>query len=231
MIGIYKITSPTKKIYIGQSTDIKKRWEGYRKLNCKEQRKLYYSFLKHGVENHSFEVVCQCSIEELNEMERFYQDSFCVINKNGLNCRLTEASDRSGKMSEESCYKMSKSAKGKIMTIETRAKIGVYSKNVSIETRQKRSIALKGKSLSLEHRKKIGAGNKGKIRSLDNRARISESLKGNIPKNRKIVLHLLTGVFFESATAAGKCFNYNHSTFMNMLNGNSRVNKTNCIYI
>ena len=231
MIGIYKITSPTKRVYIGQSTDIEKRWEGYKKLNCKSQRKLYFSFLKYGVENHSFEILCQCSISDLNEMERFYQDAFCVMNKNGLNCKLTETCDRSGKMSEESCSKMSKSAKGKIMTIETRAKIGAYSKNVSIETRQKRSIALKGKSLSSEHRVKIGIGNKGKTRSLENRAKISKSLMGNIPPNRKIVLHLLTGVFFDSATMAGKCFNYNHSTFMNMLNGNNKTNKTNCIYI
>ena len=35
MIGIYKITSPTKRIYIGQSINIEKRFKSYEKLNCK----------------------------------------------------------------------------------------------------------------------------------------------------------------------------------------------------
>lgn len=33
-IGIYKITSPSNKIYIGQSTNITRRWDEYRKLQC-----------------------------------------------------------------------------------------------------------------------------------------------------------------------------------------------------
>lgn len=31
--GIYKIISPTGKIYIGQSIDIEKRWKAYKRLN------------------------------------------------------------------------------------------------------------------------------------------------------------------------------------------------------
>ena len=34
-IGIYKITSPTRKIYIGQSINIEKRQSQYRNLNKK----------------------------------------------------------------------------------------------------------------------------------------------------------------------------------------------------
>jgi predicted GIY-YIG superfamily endonuclease len=41
MIGIYKITSPTNKVYIGQSLDIEKRFVNYKGLFCKQQTKLY----------------------------------------------------------------------------------------------------------------------------------------------------------------------------------------------
>jgi hypothetical protein len=43
MIGIYKITSPLKKIYIGQSINIENRFKGYKKSLKKAQIKLYNS--------------------------------------------------------------------------------------------------------------------------------------------------------------------------------------------
>lgn len=75
MIGIYKITSPSNRIYVGQSKRIERRFRDYKLLlQCKTQVLLYRSFLKHGVENHSFEVIEQCSIELLNERERHWQE-------------------------------------------------------------------------------------------------------------------------------------------------------------
>lgn len=36
--GIYKITSPSGKIYIGQSIDIKRRWLDYKtRVNCTQR--------------------------------------------------------------------------------------------------------------------------------------------------------------------------------------------------
>ena len=41
VVGIYKITSPSGKIYIGQSIDIQKRFKHYKQLhNCKNPEKL-----------------------------------------------------------------------------------------------------------------------------------------------------------------------------------------------
>jgi len=54
LIGIYKITSPSKKVYIGQSWNIKER---FRKYNYKSnQQLLMRSFSKYGLENHVFEI-------------------------------------------------------------------------------------------------------------------------------------------------------------------------------
>lgn len=89
MIGIYKITNPKGKIYIGQSISIERRFKAYFNLNCKKQIILYNSFLKYGVKNHIFETICECDISELNDKERYYQDLFLATSSSGLNCVLT----------------------------------------------------------------------------------------------------------------------------------------------
>jgi group I intron endonuclease len=75
MQGIYSITSPTGKIYIGQSTDIEKRLYYYQTCwkHIKKQRKLYSSFKKHGIENHIFKVVEECDLDILDEREILYR--------------------------------------------------------------------------------------------------------------------------------------------------------------
>lgn len=96
MVGIYKITSPTGKVYIGQSTNIESRWNSYYKLRAKSQVKLYNSLVKHGPKNHKYEVLVECAETDLNEKERYYQEHYDAIS-NGLNCRLTSTKDKSGK--------------------------------------------------------------------------------------------------------------------------------------
>lgn len=56
MKGIYKITSPTGRIYIGQSTNIIKRWRAYR---CSSRciTPIEKSIRKHGHASHLFEVI------------------------------------------------------------------------------------------------------------------------------------------------------------------------------
>jgi group I intron endonuclease len=104
MIGIYKITSPTGRIYIGQSINIEARFYVYKKKHCKKQPALFNSLSKHGVDNHFFEVIEECEISALNERERYYQDLFFVIEK-GLNCKLTKTNDKSGYISQASIQK------------------------------------------------------------------------------------------------------------------------------
>lgn len=88
--GIYKITSPTGKIYIGQSKDIKTRWSSYRTRSCPSQIKLDRSLEKYGVENHIFEIIEECSEENLNICENYWQIFYDVTGRNGLNCHLVK---------------------------------------------------------------------------------------------------------------------------------------------
>lgn len=106
MIGIYKIESPSGKIYIGQSINIQKRISGYKQKGCKCQIKLSNSFKKYGIENHSFSVLEECNEQTLNNRERFYQELYNCIGPRGLNLRLTKDSDRSGRMSNEARARM-----------------------------------------------------------------------------------------------------------------------------
>lgn len=135
MIGIYKITSPNNKIYIGQSIDIERRILSYKNINVsKKQCRLHSSFKKYGIENHLFETLEECEIEELNTLERHYQDLFNCIGREGLNCQVTKTKDKSGKISKEMSLKLSKIRKGKqnslgrILSAETKNKISLKAK-------------------------------------------------------------------------------------------------------
>jgi group I intron endonuclease len=122
MIGIYKITNPKGKIYIGQSVDIRRRKRVYETHNCKGQVRLYASIKKYGFNNHLFEVIEECNIEYLNERERYWQDFYNVLQE-GLNCMLTELKNKPGKLSEESIEKKRQSRINFNQTEEGRHKL------------------------------------------------------------------------------------------------------------
>src|ERR1700734_1082935 len=70
--GIYKITNPKGRIYIGQSVNIMDRLKHYRSENCKGQIRLFNSISKYGWDEHDFEIICQCNESELNNLEIYY---------------------------------------------------------------------------------------------------------------------------------------------------------------
>ena len=242
MIGIYKITSPSNRVYIGQSVDIEKRFSKYKKLNCKSQPAIYNSLLKYSFDKHKFEILCECKKHELNDKERYYQDFFNATGKNGLNCRLTISSDKSGKMSDKSRQKMSESRKGikhseehirkrteslkgLKRTEESKLKMSKShkGKNISENTKLKISKLMKGRFFSDEWKLKISESNKGKKMSKDAKINMSEARK-------KIILNTETGIFYNGIKEAAESININHSTLQNNLIGKIK-NKTNLIYV
>ena len=113
LIGIYKITSPSERVYIGQSIDIHKRWKTYTKLYKSNQGQILLnnSFQKYGVENHIFEIIEECKEKDLNCRERFWQDEFNVL-QGGLNCILQECGEKLRILSKETLQRKSKASKG-----------------------------------------------------------------------------------------------------------------------
>ena len=78
MIGIYKITNQINgKCYIGQSSDINKRWKNHKICSNNPNDKrynypLYQAFRKYGIENFKFEILEECSQNQLNEKECYW---------------------------------------------------------------------------------------------------------------------------------------------------------------
>lgn len=76
--GIYKITNIfNEKVYIGQTRQTySDRWRSHVKRGLKAEpatnNKLYNAMWEDGVENFTFEVLCDCKVEELNEKERYF---------------------------------------------------------------------------------------------------------------------------------------------------------------
>lgn len=123
MKGIYKITSPSGKIYIGQSTNIYVRFSNYKSVSpIKAQRKLYNSFLKHGVENHIFEIIYELPHDVdatiLTNYEQFYIDQYNAAGFELLNLKMEAG--RHGGHSEETRRLIGIRHKGKIISEEQR---------------------------------------------------------------------------------------------------------------
>lgn len=75
MIGIYYWKNKlNNKYYIGQSVDINRRIIAHRSLakNGKEDKLLYLSMRQHGIENFEWGVLEECSIDKLDEREKYW---------------------------------------------------------------------------------------------------------------------------------------------------------------
>ena len=231
MIGIYKITSPTNKIYIGQSTNIEYRLVCYKKLKCKAQPRIYNSFLKHGVKNHVFEIIEECEVELLNERERYWQEHYDVLGKNGLNCEFVSTKEFSKVVSEETKKKISNTLTGFKHSRESREKIskGLIGRPVSKETRKKISESNKNTVFTEERKNKISKALKGRKLSKECLEKRSKSISRGKNCKSKLVINLETGIFYDCIIDAAEAHNINKSTLNNYLIGN-RKNKTSLAY-
>lgn len=83
MIGIYKITNNINgKIYVGQSNNIKRRFSEHCQRHLLPIDK---AIQKYGKENFSFDILEECSLEELNTKETYWINKLNALKK-GYNC-------------------------------------------------------------------------------------------------------------------------------------------------
>lgn len=244
MIGIYKITSPNGRVYIGQSRNIEKRFKQYYRNGCKGQIRLTRSFDKYGIKNHIFEIIEECGFNELNVKERYYQDLYDVIDiHKGMNCFLVRTEEKPYVMTEESRLKRSAAHKGKIVSRETRNKMSkahkgkIHSPEALLkQKRTGKDHFCYGKKMSEEQKLKISISNKGRIKSPKECTAISERLKGNkynlnrVLNNDRFILNLETGIYYENVISAANAYNYKLKSLYNWLTGH-RYNNTNLIFV
>ena len=114
MIGIYQIRNTRNgKLYIGQSVDLmhRKNCHWY-DLNNNRHKNIHLQ-RAYNVEPDAlvFEVICQCSEQELNGLEIYFIKKYKTTNsKYGYN--LDSGGNGAGRMSEETKAKLSKAKKG-----------------------------------------------------------------------------------------------------------------------
>jgi len=219
-IGIYKITNPKGKVYIGQSINIEKRWKYYSSQyhnKSDKQNKLFNSFKKYGVNNHTFEILEECNINQLNEREIYWGNHFnCIDPDVGLNLREL---GKQGIWTEEAKQKLSQIHIGKHKhTEESKAKISAKLKGTKYTDEQRKKCSensgMKGKP------NYVGGSKKGWLRTQESKNRISKSKQGktqpNISKSlqKPIEQYDLEGNFIKewtSAKVAGETLNISNN--------------------
>jgi hypothetical protein len=106
MIYIYKITSPSGRIYIGQTKNINKRKHLYKGLKCKTQFRLYASLLKYTWKEHVFETVAElpeeygddAEISYISYYKAYHTDGGLNLTRGGLRPKMTQ--ETKNKLSE-----------------------------------------------------------------------------------------------------------------------------------
>lgn len=244
--GIYKITSPSGRIYIGQSIDIKRRWYLHKNFSTKRISRLYYSMKKYGVDNHKFKVIEECAVDLLNERERYWQEYYNVLCQHkGLNCRLTATKDKSGKFSEETCKKIGQANRLKKVKDSTRIKCrirctgsgnprallvinletGIYygcvkdaaeTINVTRKTLSNRLNGLQYNHTSFRY------VNPDSNNLLIHKCDVSKTKGG---KNKSIILNTDTGIYYEGLEEAGFSIGKSWKPIFDCVKGKSKRRK------
>jgi len=196
---IYKITSPSGKIYVGKTYDINKRLSDYRYKRFNSKKSIIRdSVNKYGWDNHIFEVIEECDESLLNEREIFWiKELDTYLTPNGMN--LTKGGDGQRNSWKHDIERV-KAAK---------SRNGVNSPNF-------------GRKLSEETKKIISE--KVSIYNRKNGVRPNEVAVMKLLETTRvpIVVYNIEGVFvgeFKSITEASKKLNVNRRTLNDALNG------------
>ena len=169
---IYKLESPSNRVYIGQTVDLEDRIKQYRNyMNYKgrKQPKLFNSIKKYGWENFKIEILLDnVPMSMLDNVEiKYIHEYNSFKGLNGLNCTpgggVLRGEDHplfGKKLSEETGKKISNSMKGR---------------KASTQAKENMSKARRGKKQP--NISKVQLGKKRKLFTEEHRSNLSESIK------------------------------------------------------
>lgn len=192
IICIYAIVSPSGRAYIGSTKDFysRKTQHLYKlRVGTHGCDALIAAHKKYGADNLKFEIIERCAISELIEREQWWID-------NHLTCygRMYNSSGIAGRPehNEASKEKISRAAKGRKVSLETRAKLSqnwlgrkhteetkakmrksAASNTVAREALIKSNKARAGRKLSDETKAKLRASKLGKKASPETKAKMA----------------------------------------------------------
>lgn len=229
MTGIYKILSPTGKVYIGQSLDIKKRWRAH--VYNVGRSKLLNSLRKHGNSNHVFSIVHELpkdvTQDVLNIYEQIYIDAYRDLGIDLLNLR--EGGSR-GTHSLETRKIISEKGMGRRLSEKHKAAISLLHKGHKYNL---------GRKQTEEHKQKIRLKQKGRVHTLEHNKKVSESKSGDKcymygidpskhPQAKKIRC-TKTDIVYGTITEAARALGLKRNTLSMCLIGKNK-NKTTLVY-
>lgn len=186
--GIYRIESPSGKVYIGQSYDIYNRFKVHKsraKLK-KHKCKLYSSFEKYGFENHLFSIAHQLpkdvTKDILTSYEQIYFDQYKCAGVDLLNLKEIVNSSKGIKHSDETRIKVVAALTGRVCSPETRRKISEaqIGKIIPRDQVERANIKKRGRKMTYEQKINSIKARTGLKRSVQACINISNSLKGKV---------------------------------------------------
>ena len=215
-VCVYKITSPSGRIYVGSTIDFNRRMSYYKKLHCKRQPKIHASLNKHGFDRHSVEILEVTTTDFLLKREHYWGMVYDVLAKGNLNSALPKGDEKYPVVSEEVRLKIGRASKNRIVSEETRMKLSKASKGRKpSEEAIRRSIeARKGRKFSESHKRKLSEAKIGKACIC----------------RRKIIFCFNSGVYYEGLKEASKATIFN-SKYLSMMLTGSKKNKTSLGYV
>ena len=220
---IYKITSPSGKIYIGQTDrSFNLRWKQHKsKSSCCTA--LHRAILKYGEENMTKQILCECDVEELKVKENEFIKEFNSLAPYGYNLKMNDDTGRTV-FSEETKKRISegnkKYAKENPRTLTEEQKEHLRQINtgkvMSEESKQKMRDSKKNKKGTLhtsESKKQISNSLKEYYKNL-NTPRTQVIDENNIPKHFKSIeiKNNVETKTFMNQTEAGKYLNCSAAT-------------------
>lgn len=186
MVGIiYKYTSPVGKIYIGQTTDERRRRKTFFNLNKTYGGiKIDSAREKYGPKNFSYEVLEKLYFknadearDKLDELEEFYiryYDSF----KNGYNMTYGGYTTRGFRFSEEQRIEMSKARMGRKLRPRSDEEKAYHSEIMKKHWASKEYRELRAQiNADEEHRRKVSLSLSGEKNGMFGKTHTEESKK------------------------------------------------------
>jgi group I intron endonuclease len=138
---IYLITNKVNnKRYVGQSicVDIETRWKHHRKMTKSTiGRYLRSAYLKYGIDNFKFQIVCVCFDTDCDRFEKEYIKKYDTLAPNGYNLKDGGQSSKQHPDTKELIRKKLK----EYMTPEVRSKISENLKGRKISDEQKEKLS------------------------------------------------------------------------------------------
>jgi len=183
---IYKITSPTGKIYIGKTVRLNDRISCYRTgSGTSQQRIIHNSIKKYGWDKHIFEVLEEAPAENLSELEIHHiqkYNSYHYENENGMN--LTRGGDGTlgRKDTPEVIQKRVDRMRGSKRTEET--------KKLMSSLKKGKPSHRKGVPCPESVKKKIGDANRGRVKTQEEVYKSKDRRLQNLIKKHEAILQI-----------------------------------------